>query len=80
MPSRLTRVHPCFRELPEVREGPLALRSVPAEDALANGTDCAVIVTDHDGVDYAEVARRAPVVVDTRNALPGVAGDHIFRL
>ena len=66
--------------VPEVREGPLALRSVPAADALANGTDCAVIVTDHDGVDYAEVARRAPVVVDTRNALPGVAGDHIFRL
>ena len=66
--------------VPEVREGPLALRSVPAEDALANGTDCAVIVTDHDGVDYAEVARRAPVVVDTRNALPGVVGDHIFRL
>ena len=43
-------------------------------------TDCAVIVTGHDGVDYAEVARRAPVVVDTRNALAGVAGDHILRL
>ena len=66
--------------VPEVREGSLALRSVPAEDALANGTDCAVIVTDHDGVDYGEVARRAPVLVDTRNTLPGVAGDHIFRL
>ena len=65
--------------VPEVREGPLALRAVPADDALANGTDCAVIVTDHDGVDYAEVARRAPAVVDTRNALAGIEGDHIFR-
>lgn len=45
----------------------------------ARGTDCAVIVTDHDGVDYAEIARRAPVVVDTRNALAGVEGDHIVR-
>ena len=65
--------------VPEVREGSVALRAVPAEDALADGTDCAVIVTNHDGVDYAEVARRAPVVVDTRNALAGIEGEHIFR-
>ena len=52
---------------------------IGSEDALADGTGCAVIVTDHDGVDYAEVARRAPVVVDTRNALAGVEGEHIFR-
>ena len=36
--------------------------------------------TDHRGADYAEIARRAPVVVDTRNALAGVEGAHIFRL
>ena len=66
--------------VPAVREGALALRAVRAEDALANGMDCAVIVTDHDGVDYAEVARRAPVAVDTRNALAGISGAHIFRL
>jgi len=36
--------------------------------------------TDHCGVDYADVARRAPLVVDTRNALAGIAGAHIFRL
>ena len=66
--------------VPEVREGPLELRATPCESALANGTDCAVIVTDHDGVDYAEVARRAPLVVDTRNALAGIHGEHIFRL
>jgi len=66
--------------VPEVHEGSLAFRATPAEDALANGTDCAVVVTDHDGVDYAEVARSAPVVVDTRNALAGIEGEHIFRL
>ena len=64
--------------VPEVCEGSLALQAVPAEDALAAGIDCAVIITDHDGVDYAEVARRAPVVVDTRNALAGIEGEHIF--
>ena len=66
--------------VPAVREGSLALQAVSAEEALAGGIDCAVIVTDHRGVDYAEVARRAPVVVDTRNALAGIEGAHIFRL
>ena len=65
--------------VPAVCEGSLALKAVPAEEALADGMDCAVIVTDHGGVDYAEIARRAPVVVDTRNALRGIAGEHIFR-
>ena len=66
--------------VPTVCRGSLALRAVPADEALANGTDCAVIVTAHDGVDHAEVARRAPLVVDTRNALAGIEGAHIFRL
>ena len=66
--------------VPAVGEGPLALEAAPAEEALAKGIDCAVIVTDHAGVDYAAIARRAPVVVDTRNALHGVEGAHIFRL
>ncbi|MCY4633924.1 MAG: nucleotide sugar dehydrogenase [Acidobacteria bacterium] len=66
--------------VPAVCEGSLALQAVPADEALAGGIDCAVILTDHRGVDYAEIARRAPVVVDTRNALAGIEGAHIFRL
>ena len=66
--------------VPAVREGSLALQAVTAEEALSDGVDCAVIATDHDAVDYAEVARQAPLVVDTRNALAGVEGAHIFRL
>ncbi|HZV21148.1 MAG TPA: nucleotide sugar dehydrogenase, partial [Hyphomicrobiales bacterium] len=30
--------------------------------------DAVLIVTDHDSVDYAELARQAPLIVDTRNA------------
>ena len=63
-----------------VHEGELSFKSIPVEAALANGIDCAVIVTNHQAFDYAEVARRAPVVVDTRNALRGIPGEHIFRL
>ena len=66
--------------VPAVREGSVELEAVAAAAALADGFDCAVITTDHRGVDYAETARHAPVVVDTRNALAGVEGAHIFRL
>ena len=66
--------------VPAIREGALELEAVAAERALGGGIDCAVITTDHRGVDYREVARRSPVVVDTRNALAGVDGKHIFRL
>jgi UDP-N-acetyl-D-glucosamine dehydrogenase len=49
------------------------------EDALA-GADCVLIVTDHSSVDYELVARHAAVVVDTRNALKDIPGEHIHRL
>ena len=66
--------------VPSVALGQVALEGVTAEEALADGIDCAVITTHHPQVDYAEIVRGAPVVVDTRNALKGVEGDHIFRL
>ena len=39
------------------------------EDVLG-AADLALIVTDHDALDYAEVAERVPRVLDTRNRLP----------
>lgn len=43
-------------------------RSEPWSDALSSKYDAVLIVTDHDGVDYASVVRNARLVVDTRNA------------
>ena len=65
--------------VPELREGELSLDSVP-DSALGPGIDCAVICTDHRAFNYAGIASTFPLVVDTRNALKGQAGDHIFRL
>ena len=62
----------------ETRGG--ALPHLPLDRALAAGIDCAVITTHHRGVDYADVVERAPLVVDTRNALAGVDAAHVFRL
>ncbi len=56
-----------------------ALERQPLRDA-AGAADCCVIVTDHDGVDYAAMAEAAQLVVDTRNALSGVEDERIVRL
>ena len=49
------------------------------EAALAKA-DCVVIVTDHSGFDYKALTEKAPLVVDTRNALKGVISDRLVRL
>jgi UDP-N-acetyl-D-glucosamine dehydrogenase len=47
-------------------------RSVPLEPALLAGFDAAVIVTDHDDVDYEALVAGCPLTVDTRNATRAV--------
>ncbi len=49
-------------------------------DMLA-GYDAVLIATDHDGIDYAELAGASQLVVDTRNALGrlGITGPHIVK-
>ena len=42
--------------------------------------DCAVIVTDHTGVDYPSVIEKSKLIVDTRNALKGFRSEKIVRL
>jgi UDP-N-acetyl-D-glucosamine dehydrogenase len=54
--------------------------AVSFDEAMRNGFDCAVITTHHSAFDYAAIVRQSPLIVDTRNALKGERGDHIFRL
>ncbi len=63
-------------ELPEY-----GLVSTALEARLASA-DCLVIVTAHSGIDYADVAARARLVVDLRNATgrAGVSGDTVWKL
>jgi UDP-N-acetyl-D-glucosamine dehydrogenase len=67
--------------VPEVDEHGMEMRSVSSSVSFAD-YDAVVIVTDHTGVDYARMLREAPVLVDTRDALRNVEGDHrkVFRL
>ena len=66
--------------VPRVELGELVLEAVSWDTALAQGVDCAVITTGHPEFDYADIARRASCIVDTRNALKGFSGEHIHRL
>ena len=66
--------------VPVLRHGPVNLTSITFEAALAAGCDCAVIVTDHRVFDYASIAARFPLVVDTRNALKGLSSPRVFAL
>ena len=65
--------------VPHLSLGHLELDAVPEAEAAA-GADIAVICTNHSVFDYASMPQRFPLVVDTRNALKGLASDRIFRL
>ena len=77
MSKELGAVHPF---VPTIEQGEVVLEEVPCETALEQGFDCAVITTSHAEFDYGAIASRAPRIVDTRNALKGFSGDHIYRL
>jgi UDP-N-acetyl-D-glucosamine dehydrogenase len=65
--------------VPQLREEGLELASLPAREVV-EGCDCVVILTDHGDFDYAHVAGAARSIVDARNAMRGIPGEHIVRL
>jgi UDP-N-acetyl-D-glucosamine dehydrogenase len=56
--------------VPVFSEDGREFRSVPLTPETVAAADCVMIVTDHTAVDYRMIQRHAPLVVDTRNALP----------
>ena len=66
--------------VPDFREDGIVRHSVECTDEELDGADCVVIVTDHSTLDYARVAERARLLVDTRNAAGAATGDNIVRL
>ncbi len=68
--SRVSYYDPFVPVIPKTREhAELAGRQgEPWHELIGADHDAVLIVTDHDGVDYAALVRHAPLVVDTRNA------------
>jgi UDP-N-acetyl-D-glucosamine dehydrogenase len=65
--------------VPRVDDHGIRMDETSVDEAFAAGFDCAVITTNHRAFDFGRIAA-APLVVDTRNALAGRTGPHIFRL
>jgi UDP-N-acetyl-D-glucosamine dehydrogenase len=68
--------------IPDTRDFPhLAGRCSVAwkPETFADDFDAALIVTDHDAVDYTALAKSLDLIVDTRNALRGIAGRNILK-
>jgi len=75
--ARLSYVDP---HVPSLDLGGIRMRSRKLTAATLRRADCVVIVTAHTAFDYSLVAKASELVVDTRNALKGKKGKHIFRL
>lgn len=56
------------------------MKGVPLDDATVRAADAVLLLTDHTGFDRAAIAASAGLVIDTRNAFKGIAGDHIRRV
>ena len=68
---------PHLPKFPSMRKYRVDLDSVPLSAATLAASDCVLIVTDHDAVDYRMVAEHARLVVDTRNAISRVPADRM---
>jgi UDP-N-acetyl-D-glucosamine dehydrogenase len=64
--------------VPHLRLDAVELTASPEDTAAA--ADCTVIITDHSAFDYRGLLERAPLIVDTRNALKGYSSPKIVRL
>ncbi len=66
--------------IPEIEHGDFRMRAIAVDEAYRQGMDCAVIATNHRAFDYEEMMEKAPLILDTRNALGRSANGKVFRL
>jgi len=66
---------PHVPDFPKMRDHAIDLKSLKLSEKTIKEHDCVLIVTDHEAVDYAALARHAKLIVDSRNAMERFAGD-----
>jgi UDP-N-acetyl-D-glucosamine dehydrogenase len=70
--AEVTYHDPHIPSYPSMRKYRIDLKSVELNEANVKASDCVLILTDHDAVDYSNLAKNAKLVVDTRNAMATV--------
>ena len=68
----------CDPHVPSIKVDGINLKSAPQESAAE--ADCVVVVTDHTAFNYQSLSEKAPLIVDSRNALKGRVSTKIVRL
>ncbi|GIX05795.1 MAG: UDP-N-acetyl-D-glucosamine dehydrogenase [Candidatus Poribacteria bacterium] len=67
--------------VPEVEVDGIRYTNQPLSPALIEGSDCVLITTHHDQIDYEMIGQHADLIVDTRNAMRSVrCRGRVFRL
>ncbi|MDH4099764.1 MAG: nucleotide sugar dehydrogenase, partial [Nitrospirota bacterium] len=66
--------------IPSFDEHGFKMKGIKKLDGACGKYDCAVIITNHSGIDYKKIVAESPCVVDTRNALKGVKSRKVVRL
>ena len=65
---------PHMPHFPGMRKYDIELDSVELTKDAIEASDCVLIVTNHDAIDYELIGRHANLIVDTRNAMDGLKG------
>ena len=62
--------------MPTFRVDGTELKAVEPTQEELRAADCVLILADHAEFDYPAIAREGRLVVDTRNSVPEIAGQH----
>lgn len=65
---------------PELELDRKTLTSQPLSEELVAGTDCVLVLTAHEEVDYRMLVRVSPLVFDTRGVTTGIDAPNVVRL
>jgi UDP-N-acetyl-D-glucosamine dehydrogenase len=74
--AELSYHDPHIPAIPRTRKHDLRMVSQPITPQYLAAQDCVLIVTDHTAVDWATVLKHSRLVIDPRNALGKVPGNH----
>ncbi len=74
--AELSYHDPHIANMPRMRKHDIRLSSQPLTAPYLADQDCVLIVTDHSAVDWNLVLKNGRLIVDPRNALGKIAGNH----
>ena len=66
--------------IPYLKFNHVNLKSIELIPSSVSGYDCVIIATDHTGIDYELIRKKAKIIFDTRNIYSGIEEERIIKL